>query len=82
MAWSSEPRAFVVEEFVKNGESVVATQRSFRRRFSLNRHYPIPQEKQYAVWLQLSTNIIGIKQEKIWPYKNSARKCHSCGTLN
>ena len=45
MAWSSEPRAFVVEDFVKNGESVVATQRSFQRRFSLNRHYPIPTGK-------------------------------------
>ena len=34
MAWSGEHRAFVIEEFVKNGESVVATQRSFRRHFS------------------------------------------------
>ena len=42
MAWSSEHRAFVIEEFVKNGESVVATQRSFRRHFSLNRHDPVP----------------------------------------
>ena len=42
MAWSGEHCAFVVEEFVKNGEPVVATQRSFRRHFSLNRHDPVP----------------------------------------
>ena len=29
MAWSGEHRAFVIEEFVKNGESVVVTQRFF-----------------------------------------------------
>ena len=51
MAWSGEHRAFVVEQFVKNGESVIATQRSFRIHFSLNRHDPVPtlQVKQYAV---------------------------------
>ena len=86
MAWSGEHRAFVIEEFVKNGESVVATQRSSRRHFSLNRHDPVPTEKTNNIPLgfQLSTNIIGIKQEKIWPSKNknSARKRHSCGRLN
>ena len=49
MAWSGENRAFVIEEFVNNGESVVATQRSFRRHFSLNRHDPVPTGKQYTV---------------------------------
>ena len=42
MAWSGEHRAFVIEEFLKNGESVIATQRSFRKHFSLNRHDPEP----------------------------------------
>ena len=32
MAWSGEHRAFIVEEFIKNGESPVATQRAFRIR--------------------------------------------------
>ena len=49
MAWSGEHRAFVVEQFVKNGESVVATQRSFRRHFSQNVMIPYQQVKQYAV---------------------------------
>ena len=51
MAWSGEHRTFVIEEFVKNGESVVATQRSFRRHFSLNRHDPVPTEKTIHRWV-------------------------------
>ena len=51
MAWSGEHRAFVIEEFVKNGESVVATQRSFRRHFSLNRHDPVPTGKTIHRWV-------------------------------
>ena len=30
MAWSGEHRAFIVEEFIRNGGSPVATQRAFR----------------------------------------------------
>ena len=51
MAWSGEHRAFVIEGLVKNGESVVATQRSFRRHFSLNRHDPIPTGKTIHCWV-------------------------------
>ena len=51
MAWSGEHRAFVIEEFVKNDESVVATQRSFRRHFSLNRHDPVPTGKTIHRWV-------------------------------
>ena len=51
MAWSGEHRALVVEQFVKNGKSVVATQRSFRRHFSLNRHDPVPTGKTIRRWV-------------------------------
>ena len=51
MAWSGEHRAFVIEEFVKNGESVVATQRSFRGHFSLYRHDPVPTGKTIHRWV-------------------------------
>ena len=51
MAWSGEHRAFVIGEFVKNSESVVATQRSFRRQFSLNRHDPVPTGKTIHRWV-------------------------------
>ena len=37
MARSGEHRAFIVEEFIRNGGSPVATQRAFRIRFALGR---------------------------------------------
>ena len=37
MAWLEEHRTFIVEEFIKNGGSPVATQRAFRIRFALGR---------------------------------------------
>ena len=51
MARSGEHRTFVIKEFVKNGESVVATQRSFRRHFLLNRHDPVPIGKAIHRWV-------------------------------
>ena len=51
MAWSGEHCTFVMKEFVKNGESVVATQHSFRRHFLLNRHDPIPTGKTIHHWV-------------------------------
>ena len=51
MAWSGEHRAFVVEEFLKNSESVVPTQRSFRRHFALRRHDPVPDGKTIRRWV-------------------------------
>ena len=82
MACSGEHRTFAVVQFV-NGESVVATQRTFRRHFSLSAHDPAPTEKQYAVGFQQLTKIIGIEQN-IRPSKNtnSTKKRHSCGRLN
>ena len=37
MVWLGEHRAFIVEEFIKNGGSPVATQRAFSIRFALGR---------------------------------------------
>lgn len=45
MAWSGEHRAFVVEEFIKNGGSLISTQRAFRVRFALGRHDLVPDRK-------------------------------------
>ena len=39
------------EKFVENGESVVATQRSFQKHFSLHRHDPIPTGKTIRRWV-------------------------------
>jgi len=45
MAWLGEHRAFIVEEFIKNGRSPVETQRAFRIRFALGRREAVPDKK-------------------------------------
>lgn len=51
MPWTGEHRGFVVETFFKNNDSVVATQRAFRRRFGLNRHDSVPDAKTIRKWI-------------------------------
>lgn len=51
MAWHGEHRAFVVEEYIRNGGSAITTQRAFRIRFKLGRHDPVPDRKTIQVWL-------------------------------
>ena len=41
MAWSRQHRAFVVEEFIKNGGSVITTQRAFHLHFAIGRRDPM-----------------------------------------
>lgn len=45
MAWSGEHRAFVIETYFKNGDSVICTQRLFRTHFGISRHGAIPDRK-------------------------------------
>jgi len=45
MAWSVEHRTFIVEEFIRNGGSPVATRRAFRTRFALGRRETVPDKK-------------------------------------
>jgi len=45
VAWLEEHQAFIVEEFIKNGGSSVATQRAFRIRFALGRREAVPDKK-------------------------------------
>jgi transposase len=51
MAWRGEHRAFVVEEYIRNGGSVITTQRAFRKRFELGRHDPVPVRKTIHDWV-------------------------------
>jgi len=51
MAWLGEHRAFIVEEFIKNGGSPVATQRAFRIRFALGRREAVPDKKTIYRWV-------------------------------
>lgn len=38
MVWTWAQRAFAVETFLKNGESVIATQRTFQTHYKLGRN--------------------------------------------
>ena len=51
MSWSGEHRGFIVETFCKNNESVIATQRGFRRHFRLGRRAPVPDRKVILLWV-------------------------------
>jgi hypothetical protein len=51
MAWSGQHRAFVVEEFIKNGGSVITTQRAFRLHFAIGRRDPIPTGPTIRNWV-------------------------------
>jgi len=51
MLWLGEHRAFIVEEFIKNGGSPVATQRAFRIRFALGRREAVPDKKTIYRWV-------------------------------
>ena len=51
MAWLEEHRTFIVEEFIKNGGSPVATQRAFRIRFALARWEAVPDKKTIYLWV-------------------------------
>jgi len=51
MAWLGEHQAFIVEEFIKNGGSLVATQRAFLIRFGLGRQEAVPDKKTIYRWV-------------------------------
>ena len=51
MVWLGEHRAFIVDEFIKNGVSPVATQRAFRIRFALGRREAVPDKKTIYRWV-------------------------------
>jgi len=51
MAWLEEHRAFIVEEFIKNGGSPVAKQRAFRILFGLGRREAVPDKETIYRWV-------------------------------
>ena len=51
MACLEKHRAFIVQEFIKNGGSPVATQRAFRFRFALGRREAVPDKKTIYRWV-------------------------------
>ena len=51
MAWSGEHRGFVIETYLKNNDSVIATQRILRRHFRLGRNAKVPDRKTILLWV-------------------------------
>jgi len=51
MVWLGEHRAFIVEEFIKNGGLPVATQRAFRIRFVRGRWEAVSDKKTIYLWV-------------------------------
>lgn len=49
--WNGEHCAFVVEEYIRNGGSVITTQRPFRIYFQLGRNDLVPDRKTIQVWV-------------------------------
>jgi hypothetical protein len=49
--WLAAHRAFAIETFFKNGESVVVTQRLFRRHFNIGRHGRISECHTITNWV-------------------------------
>ena len=52
MAWTGKHRAFIVENFLTNGESVIAALRNFRNHFQLRRRDPVPDRKSVLLWVK------------------------------
>ncbi|KAL4716303.1 hypothetical protein ACJJTC_014783 [Scirpophaga incertulas] len=49
--WTAEHRAFVVEAYFKSGDSVVAVQRQFRRRFNVGPRGKVPTRNTILLWV-------------------------------
>ena len=55
MAWTGVPcqhHAFIVEDFIRNGEYVTRTLRNFKTHFKLNRNDPGPNRKSVMLWVK------------------------------
>ena len=52
MVWTGAHRAFAVETSIKNGKSVIETQRAFRIHFGLNRNDAVPDRKSILLWTE------------------------------
>ncbi|QQP41668.1 Transposable element Tc3 transposase, partial [Caligus rogercresseyi] len=57
MRWSREERAFAVEAYFFNHQSVIATQRSFRTHFNVAPRGPVPDRKS-IIALYNTTNVL------------------------
>jgi site-specific recombinase len=50
--WSVERRAFAVETYLKNDDSVFVTQRLFHRHFNIHRNDSVPSQNTVLLWVR------------------------------
>ena len=62
--YSNVQRSFIVETYFKNNNSIVITQRLFRRHFQLNRRDPIPDRKTIGKWIHKFRQTASVLKEK------------------
>ncbi|GFW13780.1 DUF4817 domain-containing protein [Trichonephila clavipes] len=52
MLWSRQQRAFAVEAYFSNSQSVIAVQRTFRRSFNVPPLDYVPDRKYVLMWME------------------------------
>jgi hypothetical protein len=50
--WSAVRRAFAVQTFLRNNDTVITTQKIFRRHFNSGRHGTVPDHNTFKKWVQ------------------------------
>jgi transposase len=51
IVWDGEHCVFVIETYLENGDSIIATQRLFRRHFGVDQHGRVPDRKTILLWV-------------------------------
>ena len=82
MNWSSEHRAFIVETYFKNNESVTAVQRAFRLHVGLKRQDSIPTRNTILLWVANFTTTGSILKRKSIGRPRTARTPANVDAVN
>ena len=72
--WTALQRAFVVETFLKSGDSVITTQRLFRREFNVPRHGSVPSPNTIKLWIRNLGETASVQKK---PPQESVRKART-----
>ena len=71
--WSEEHRAFAVEMFLKNNDSVTVTQLVFRRHFDIGRNGNVPTRQTILNWVTQFRTTASIVNKKIPGHPRTVR---------
>ena len=71
--WSVEYQAFVVETIFKNDDSVIVTQRIFRRHFNIHRNDSVPNCHTVLLWVRNFRETVSATKRKLPGRQTSLR---------